>query len=506
MANINANYYNMLSEQMKEIKLLSNSQAILFWDIRTYMPSDGIEQRGQQLAILGRITHEKATNQKIGELISQCNKSDSGLDEIQKRNVELWKRDYDRETKLPSDLVVRLTKQATITESIWEQAKQKKQSFTVVKPELEKMVELVKERAHALDPDKPMYNVLLDEYEPKMTAAGIDSYFKPLKEGVIKLIKKYQDAVADNPPDISILKKNIPVDQQKQVSKWIMNFLGMPPSRSRVDEAEHPFTTGLAKDVRITTHYLDDDPTGAIYSTFHEGGHALYELNTPEEHWFTGVGETVSMGIHESQSRFCENIVGKNPTFLKYFYPNVIQKYMPAFKSVDTDTFIKTVNAINPESKIRIYADEVKYNLHVILRFEIEQDLIAGKITVGELPEIWNEKMEQYLGVKIENDTEGVLQDTHWYAGLIGYFPTYVLGNIYNSQMLATMKKSIPEWESQLGAGDFSQIRNWLVTNVQNKGSIYDPIDLIKFISNEPPNTNYFLDYLNEKYSRIYNF
>ena len=275
-----SNAYDELSKQMKEVRLLSNSQSMLFWDIRTNMPSEGIEQRGQQLAILGRIIHEKGTNHKIGELISECNKSDSTLDQIQKRNVELWKRDYDRDTKLPSDLVVRLTKQSTITDHKWEQVKQKKQNFAMVKPELEKMVELVKERAHVLDPDKPMYDVLLDEYEPKMTAAGIRSYFTPLKEGVIKLIKKYQDAVADNPPDISILKKNIPVNSQKQVSKWIMNFLGMPPSRSRVDEAEHPFTTGLAKDVRITTHYLDNDPTGAIYSTFHEGGHALYELNT----------------------------------------------------------------------------------------------------------------------------------------------------------------------------------------------------------------------------------
>ena len=501
---VNASY-GELSKQAKEVKLLSNSQGMLFWDIRTYMPKEGIEQRGEALAILGRIIHDKAVDPQIGKLISQCNKSDSGLDQIQKRNVELWKRDYDRETKIPSDLIVRYTKQATITEQKWQEAKQK-QNFGMVKSDLEKLVELVKERTQALDPEKPMYDILLDEYEPKMTAAGIRSYFTPLKEGVIKLIKKYQDAVADNPPNISILKKKIPIDQQQQVSKWIMDFLGMPPNRSRIDEAEHPFTTGLAKDVRITTHYLDDDPTGAIYSTFHEGGHALYELNTPEEHWWTGVGETVSMGIHESQSRFCENIVGKNPTFLKYFYPNVVQKYMPAFQSVDTDVFIKTINAINPESKIRIYADEVKYNLHVILRFEIEQDLIAGKISVGELPEIWNEKMEKYLGVKIENDSEGVLQDTHWYAGLIGYFPTYVLGNIYNSQMLATMVKSNPEWENQLASGDFSKIRNWLVTNVQNKGSIYDPIDLIKNICKEPPGTKYFLDYLNEKYSVIYNF
>jgi carboxypeptidase Taq len=499
---VNANF-DELSKQMKELRYLSTSQSMLFWDMRTYMPSEGIEQRGQTLSILGKIIHEKATKKQIGELISQCNKSDSGLDEIQKRNVELWKRDYERETKLPSDLVVRLTKQSTITEHKWQEAKQK-QNFGMVKPDLEKLVELIRERAQALDAEKPMYDVLLDEYEPKMTAAGIRSYFTPLKEGVIKLIKKYQDAVADNPPNISVINKNIPVDQQKQVSKWIMNFLGMPPTRSRVDEAEHPFTTGLAKDVRITTHYLDNDPTGAIYSTFHEGGHALYELNTSEEHWFTGVGETVSMGIHESQSRFCENIVGKNSTFLKYFYPNVVQKYMPAFNSLDTDTFIKSVNAIIP-SKIRIYADEVTYNLHVILRFEIEQDLITGKISVAELPDIWNAKMEEYLGVKVENDSEGVLQDTHWYAGLIGYFPTYVLGNIYNSQMLFTMKKSNPEWEDQLAIGDFSKIRTWLVSNVQNKGSIYDPIDLIKNICNQPPDTKYFLDYLNEKYKYIYN-
>jgi len=494
-----ATAYDELSKQMKEIRLLSNSQSILFWDMRTYMPSEGIEQRGEVLAILGRITHEKMTNPKIGNLISQC----SGLENIQQRNVELWKRDYDRETKLPADLVVRLTKQTTKTEGKWYEAK-KKQDFSLVKPDLEKLLELVKERAHALDAEKPMYDVLLDEYEPKMTAAGINRYFIPLRDGVIKLIKKYQDAVADNPPNISIIKKKIPFDQQKQLSTWIMNFLGLPPERSRIDEAEHPFTTGYAKDVRITTHYLDDDPIGALTATMHEGGHALYGLNTPEEHWWSPVGEPISMGIHESQSRFCENIVGKNPVYLQYFYPNVVQKIMPAFKSVDTDTFIQAINAIIP-SKIRVYADEVTYNLHIILRFEIEQDLMAGKISVAELPSIWNEKMEKYLGIPIENEAEGVLQDTHWYAGLFGYFPTYALGNIYNSQMLATMKKSIPELEDQLATGDFSKIRNWLVTNVHNKGSLYDPIDLMKNICNQPPDTKYFLDYLNEKYSRIYN-
>lgn len=490
--------YDELSKKMKEVRLLSNCSSILGWDMRTYMPSEGIEQRGEALSTLGKITHAKMTDPQIGNLISQC----SGLEKIQQRNVELWKRDYDRETKIPADLVIRLTKQSTKTEGKWYEAK-RKQDFGLVKPDLEKLLELVKGRAKALDAEKPMYDVLLDEYEPKMTAAGINSYFTPLRDGVIKLIKKYQDAVADNPPDISIFDKNIPVDAQKHVSKWIMNFLGLPPNRSRVDEAEHPFTTGYAKDVRITTHY-QEDPTAAIYSTFHEGGHALYNLNTPEEHWYTAVGDTVSMGIHESQSRFCENIVGKNPTFLKNFYPNVVQKYMPAFQSVDTDTFIKSVNAIIP-SKIRIYADEVTYNLHIILRFEIEQDLIAGKISIAELPSIWNEKMEKYLGMKIENDAEGVLQDTHWYAGLFGYFPTYALGNIYNSQMLATMKTSIPNWEEQLASGDFSKIRNWLVSNVHNKGSLYDPIDLIKKICNQPPDTKYFLDYLNEKYRSIYN-
>lgn len=502
MVNNQLTTYDKLAEQMKECRLLSNSQSMLFWDIKTYMPKEGIEQRSQQLAIFGRIIHEKFVDTKIGELIEQCNKTD--LNNIQKRNVELWKRDYDRQTKISSDLVIRLTKQSTLTEHKWEKAKSKS-DFNLIKPDLEKLVNLVKEKANALDPNKPIYDVLLDEYEPQMTASQITSYFDPLKDGVIKLIKKYQDAVADNPLDLSILRKKIPIEQQQDVSKWIMKFIGMSSDRSRVDVAAHPFTTGCGKDVRITTHYLEDDPMAAIYSTFHEGGHALYQLNTPEEHWWTPIGEPISMGFHESQSRFCENIVGKNPVFLRHFYPNVIQKFMPAFLSVDVETYIKLVNAIVP-SKIRIYADEVTYNLHVILRFEIEQALMADKITVAELPIVWNQKMEEYLGIKIEDDAEGVLQDTHWYGGLIGYFPTYVLGNIFNSQMLSPMKKVIPGWEKQIGVGQFDEIRNWIVSNVHQKGSLLDPVDLIKKISNETPNPQYFLDYLNEKYKRIYKF
>jgi len=311
-----------------------------------------------------------------------------------------------------------------------------------------------------------------------------------------------EDAKVD--PDI--LKVECIQEQQTHLSDFLMKFTGLDPERSRIDTSEHPFTTGYADDVRITTHYLENDPMGSFYSVLHEAGHALYELNLPKDHLWTAIGDAISLGVHESQSRFNENIVGKNPSFIEYIYPKVFE-YIPGYKkkNISLDEFIRAINAIVP-SKIRIYADEVTYNLHIIMRFEIERDLFAGKISVEELPQVWNEKMDKYLQQKIKKDKEGVLQDTHWYGGSFGYFPTYSIGNIYGGQMLHTMKKDINDWNEQLRMGQYDDIRNWLITNVHQKGSMYDPRDLIEEISGEKPDAKYFISYMEKKFGKIYDF
>ncbi|MHA1727379.1 MAG: hypothetical protein ACTSWY_01445, partial [Promethearchaeota archaeon] len=364
------NAYDKLCERMKDLMLLGSSMNILGWDMRTYMPSAGSLQRAEQQSLLSGIAHDHLVSDKTHNLLKEVSEMD-GLTDIQKRNLELWQRDYDQEAKLSKDLVKRLSKQSNITEKLWEKAKVKS-DFKIVQLELEKLVELVKEQATALDPEKSKYDVLLDLYEKNITESMIDEYFSVLKNGVVKLIEKVKDYET---PDPKILRKKVDISRQKELSQFIYNFLNMPEERSRIDETVHPFTTGFADDVRVTTHYLEEDPLGSFYSVFHECGHALYDLNLPKEHRWTAVGTSVSMGIHESQSRFTENLIGKSSAFLEYAFPKII-KIAPEFKKIKLDTFIKAVNTITP-SKIRIYADEITYNLHIILRFEIEKALFA---------------------------------------------------------------------------------------------------------------------------------
>lgn len=492
--------YQQLCDRLAEIYHISHATSILYWDMRTYMPKGAIEKRSREVSILSKIAHDKSVDPKVGELLQQSKAEVEG-DPIKTRNLLLMQRDYDQEVRLPTEFVVEMTRQESITEAKWEEAKHKS-DFKLVQPELEKLFDLVQQKTHYLDPDKKPYNVLLDLFEPGLTMDMIDSYFNPLKEGVIKLINKSKQHSPQ--PNPNLIKVPVTIEAQRQMSNWIMNFLGMDPQYSRCDETEHPFTTGYMYDVRITTHYLDNDPFGSIYSVFHEAGHALYDLNLPKEYAWTRIGTSASLGVHESQSRFCENIVGKNPVMLKYMYPT-IQKLFPAFKQVKLDDIIKAVNAIIP-SKIRIYADEVTYNLHVILRYEMERDFMTGKFSVDELPQVWNDRMEKYLGQKIENDSEGVMQDVHWYEGMLGYFPTYVLGNIYNGQMRTTLMKQIPDWENQLEQGIFTNIGNWIKSKVHTQAFIYDPIELVERITGAKPNTEHFLGYLKDKYSKIYGF
>ncbi|MHA1775803.1 MAG: carboxypeptidase M32 [Promethearchaeota archaeon] len=499
-----SNSFNELESRISEILHLGYANSILAWDMRTYMPKKGINQRGNALAILQKLIHKKFTDPKMGELLN-ASKSIPDLNTGQIRELELFERDYQRETKVPTELVGKISKKSSFLEHLWVKAKEKS-DFSIVKKDLQEMVDLLKKKAEYVDPSRPAWDVLADEYEPSVYAEQITSFFVPVRDGTIKLVKKYQDAIKDcyDMPNPSLLDAPASKDQLIKVNELILDFLQLDRDRIRVDETEHPFTTGMLDDVRITTHYLLGQPMASFTSLMHEAGHGMYDMNLPREAQFTLRGQHISMGIHESQSRFIENIIGKNPSFLEYIFPK-LQKLVPSFGAFNTTQFIRAVNAIQP-SKIRIYADEVTYSLHIILRFEIERDLFAQKITVNELPQIWNEKMDKYLQQEIKNDAEGVLQDTHWYAGLFGYFPDYALGNLYNSQMLYVMEKQIPDWNKQLRQGNFSAIKQWLITNVHNVGNMYDPLPFIEKLSGEPLNPHYFLDYAEMKFGKIFDF
>jgi len=446
---------------------------------------------------------------EIGDLLRQLeNHPDyEGFSDIEKRNLHLLRKSHNRAVKTPVELMKKLARQRTITTDKWKEAKEKK-DFSLVQGELEALIKLTKKHASILAevleiPEENMYDALFDLYEPGMTSAKVTELFNELKEGLIPLVKKCVES--SKQPDRTAIDRNLPVNVQKKVADKLIEFIEYDLDRGRLDETEHPFTTGYYDDVRITTHYHEDKPSSSIYSILHEGGHALYEQNLNREWIFQPIGTACSLGFHESQSRFVENTVGRSREFWEYFLPFYKDFTGDIYADVNLEDIYRAVNAVNP-SKIRIEADEVTYTLHVIIRFEIERDLIAGKISVADLPKIWNDKYKQYLGIDIENDAEGVLQDTHWYSGMVGYFPTYVLGNIIGSQLVHSMEKEIPEWKELVAKGEFTKVKNWMINNVHEKGHILDSLDLIKKITGEELSVKYFLNYLNEKYGQIYGF
>jgi carboxypeptidase Taq len=503
--------YKKLMEKVKDLLTLQSATAIIQWDMETMMPPKAIGIRSQQLALLSRIEHRMSTDTEIGRLLEEIMRSSEyeKLDLVQKRNVYLIKKHYDEQTKLPEELVAEIAKQQAIAVDVWKKAKAAK-NFSLFKPELEKLVELEKKAAEILMKVKETatpYDALIDIFEPKMTARTITKVFNELREGLISLLKKCE--TAPKQPDVSILRRKVSIDVQRKISKALAEIVGYDieskEAGGRIDETEHPFTTGYYDDVRITTHYYQDNFASSIFSVLHEAGHAIYEQNLKKEWMFQPIGTACSSGFHESQSRFVENIIGRSREFWDYFLPKLKEITGALLSDVDLDTFVHAVNQVKP-SKIRVEADEVTYGLHIIIRFAIERDLFADKIRVKELPEIWNKNYEEYLGVKIENDSEGVMQDTHWASGLFGYFPSYALGNIYSGLILAAMEKDLKNWREQIAKGNFKEVKMWLVKNVHSHGNLYDPEDLIRIITGKELSVKPYLKYLNEKYSKLYDF
>jgi len=503
--------YDKLMEKGKKIMILESIVNIILWDMETKMPPKGINLRSQQLALLKQIEHKTTTDPEIGTLLEKIkgHPDYDALNELQKRNVYLIKKKYDEMTKLPEELVVETAKQRVITVDAWKKAKAAK-DFSMFKPELEKLVDLKRKAAEILMKVKGTatpYDALIDIFEPHMTAEMITKIFDELKKGLVSIIKKCE--TAPKQPDTSILKRKVPTDIQREVSNSLVKFIEYDveskEAGGRIDETEHPFTTGYYDDVRITTHYYENNFTSSVFSILHEGGHAIYDQGINPEWMYQLVGDGCSYGFHESQSRFIENIIGRSREFWNYYLPKLKKLASDIFSVVELDTFVHAINQVKP-SKIRIEADEVTYGLHIIIRFEIERELIAGKITVADLPRIWNQKYKKHLGMNIENDSEGVMQDIHWAEGYFGYFPSYALGNIYSGQILAALEKDMPNWKNQIAKGNFHNVKQWLIENVHQYGKLYNAADLIKKIAGEEINVKHYLDYLNEKYSKLYGY
>ncbi len=502
--------YNELISKTKDATVFGTAEGIIHWDMETMMPPGAVDQRSLQLSLFSRIHHQMSTDPQIGKLLAtiQAAPEYKGLGQAEKRNIFLINKNYREQTALPEKLVAELAKQEAITVNVWKKAKAQK-NFGFFKADLQKLLELNKQAAEILmkvKETKTPYEALIDNFEPKMTTDQIAETFNQLQRGLKPLISKVQ--AGSNKPDTSILYQPVPVENQRKIAQFLTKTLGYDTASSaahgRIDETEHPFTTGYYDDVRITTHYYPNNFASSIFSVMHESGHALYEQNLNPKWKYQPVGSTCSYGIHESQSRFYENVIGRSEEFWTSFMPK-LKKAAPGLANVELDRFVRAVNKVE-RSKIRIEADEVTYNLHVIIRFEIERDLFADKIAVNELPEVWNQKYADYLGVKVEDDSEGVMQDTHWASGLFGYFPSYVLGNIYSGQITEAVTRDQPDWRIQLASGKLKHVNDWLKKNIHMQGDLMDPEELIGKATGRNLNSEPYLKYLNEKYSKIYGF
>ena len=503
--------YEDLLEKWKEIAVLQSTTAIVRWDMETKMPPKALELRSQQLAQLELMRHKMLTDPQIDKLLDSVGKDPSfgSLSEVQKRNIHLVRKAYNEEAKLPEQLVFETAKQQTIAVGVWKRAKAIR-DYGMFRPELKKMIELMMKVAEILmevKGTKTPYDALLDTFEPGMTADRITEVFDRMREGLTGVIMEVEKSGFK--PDISILSHTVPVETQRMISEASMEFIGYdtksPQAGGRLDETEHPFTTGYYDDVRITTHYHENRFPSSLYSVLHEGGHALYEQNLPKKWIYQPIGASASYGIHESQSRFVENMIGRSPEFLSYMLPKLKKIVGRPLRGVKLANFISSVNNVQP-SKIRIEADEVTYGLHIIIRFEMERDIFAGKLGVNELPHAWNEKYAKYLDVEIDNDSEGVMQDTHWASGLYGYFPSYALGNIYGGMFLNKLGRDVPGWKKEIKKGNFTPVENWLIENIHSKGKLYDPADLVKDVTGKNLTVKPFIDYLEKKFGKIYGF
>lgn len=510
MSDVQDHYRDLLATA-KRLSVIRTAGGILQWDLETKMPPRGIRQRAEELALLDVLAHQTIADPTVGKVLDRLTneRALASMDEVQRRNVHLMKKAYDEEAALPEALVEEIAKQSAITVDQWKKAKAAR-DFSLYREDLDKMFQLRMESAAILRDAKGAgsdYDALLDIFEPGMPADRISAVFSEMRNGLMTIIDRAASSGAR--PNLSILSRPVPVEMQRDISRAAMAFIGYQTegadAAGRLDETEHPFTLGFYDDVRITTHYHEDRFMSSLFSVLHEGGHALYEQALPREWIYQPVGNACSYGIHESQSRFVENMIGRSPEFLSHMLPRLRSMSGSALDDVSERDFILAVNAVVP-SKIRIEADEVTYGMHIIIRFELERDIMAGRLSTDELPQAWNEKYREYLGMEVGHDSEGVMQDTHWAGGSLGYFPSYALGNLYGGMFLRKMEHDVPEWRDAVSRGEYAPVRSWLADNVHSKGNLYDPADLVKTVTGRSLEVEPFISYLDGKIGAIYGY
>ena len=490
----------------RETYHLEKALAVLRWDQETYLPEKGVEGRSEQLALLEGIAHERLTSPETGRLLLELGSTrenpggDEKLPALERDFVKTLRRNYDRAILLPRDFVSDSARAEGLSQAAWINAR-RDNDFSLFLPHLVKMIGIARQRAVYWGWHDNPYDGLLDIYEPGMGTDAIAAVFTPLGQRLSALLKK----IASRPkPDNSFLVQDFNVENQAGFSRDLLGRLGFDAQRGRMDISAHPFTTILGSDdIRITTRYVPRHAPSGIFATIHEAGHAFYEMDFPQEIRGTCLADGASMGIHESQSRLWENVIGRSRPFWEGMLP-VLSSYFPsALYSVEPDVFYRAINLVEP-SLIRVEADEVSYSLHVILRFELERELFSGTLDPAELPAVWRKKMKELIGVEPETDSQGVLQDVHWSMGAFGYFPSYALGNLYGLEFWEKLKTDIPGTDGLIAGGNFAPIRTWLRDTIYVWGRRLEPPVLLKTVTGKSLSSEPFLAYIESKYADVY--
>ena len=473
---------------------------VMYLDATTAAPSDTWEGRGKTMEIMSQITYDLSSDPKNGELLSYLEANLDALDEQTKREVEVLRKGYDQIHRIPAEEYVAYSVVTNDAQAVWTKAKNEN-DFAAFAPYLEKIVDYNRKFAGYYNADMAPYDALLNEYEEGLNTATLDAFFAQLREAIVPLIAKVQEA---QQIEDSFLFKHYPVEVQRKFSDYLMEVLGMDRSHSAIAETEHPYTTGFNnKDVRITTHYHEDNLVSSMFSVIHEGGHALYELGADEKYNYTCLAGGVSMGFHESQSRFYENIIGRSRPFVQAIFPKVKEFFPEQLEGVDAEMFYRAINKAEP-SLIRTEADELTYCLHVMVRYEIEKQMIGGTLAIQDVPAEWKRLYKEYLGVDVPNDKEGCLQDSHWSGGMLGYFPSYALGNAYGPQILMNMEADLGDIWGDVAKGDLSKVTGWLRENIHRHASFIKPGQLFKQVCGTF-DAKYYTDYLTRKFTELYN-
>ena len=496
--------YDDLLSHLREAAVLDSCAAVLGWDERTQLPPKGTGFRGEQQALLARLSHQRKTDPKVGEWISIVEASDLVSDPASESAAvarEL-RRDYDKQAKLPTALVEALSLAATAGERAWEHARADA-DFSQFRPHLEKIIGLKRQEAACLGAGEGDYDALLDAFEPGETAENLRRVFGDLRPRLVDLVGRIAGSGKAAP--IGVINRPFPAARQETFGRAAAAAFGYDFAGGRLDRTVHPFATGIGPgDARITTRYDENYFNDAFFSIAHEAGHGLYEQGLPkDEHFGSPLAEAVSLGIHESQSRMWENLVGRSRAYWIHAFPAVRAAFAPTLNDATAETFHFAVNAIAP-SLIRVEADEATYNLHIMLRFELEQALLSGDLAAADLPGAWNEKYQDYLGLTPPDDREGCLQDVHWSFGAIGYFPTYSLGNLYASQFFERADQDLGGLDAMFEKGEFGPLLDWLRTNIHRHGRRYTASELVQTITGEALSAEPLMRHLTKKANELY--